>query len=499
MLGKTLGVPIFQEQAMKLAMVAAGFSPGQADQLRRAIAAKRNKLRLEQLGRELVKGMTQRGYSQAFAQQCFKQFQGFSEYGFPESHAASFALLVYASAWLKRHYPAEFAAALLNSQPMGFYAPAQIIADAQRHGVGVRGVDVNFSSWDCTIEPPQRGQHSVESVSAPVWARPESVPAVCGLLSSSAGEPKGACRIVPTLRLGMRMVKGLGRAQAAMIQRARLERESARQPSSARRPSLAAAGGGQGWPPPIIELAFADIASLQQASGAAVAALRQLAAADAFASMGLGRQAAMWQILALDNQPMPLFNSNGEDNPQISQIAQISNSNCNNKDNPQIAQISLPQPTEARCAEADLLPQMTDLQEVLQDYQQLGLSLRRHPMSFLRKRLQGRKVATAIELRDARRKAHGSWASVAGIVLVRQRPSSAAGVLFLTLEDETGSANVMVRPAAYLRMKKALAGSVLLVAGKVERAGEVVHVLAERVQDITGEIRDLAVQSRNFR
>ena len=313
---------------------------------------------------------------------------------------------------------------------------------------------MNFSSWDCTIEPPQRGQHSVESVSAPVWARPESVPAVCGLLSSSAGEPKGACRIVPTLRLGMRMVKGLGRAQAAMIQRARLERESARQPSSARRPSLAAAGGGQGWPPPIIELAFADIASLQQASGAAVAALRQLAAADAFASMGLGRQAAMWQILALDNQPMPLFNSNGEDNPQISQIAQISNSNCNNKDNPQIAQISLPQPTEARCAEADLLPQMTDLQEVLQDYQQLGLSLRRHPMSFLRKRLQGRKVATAIELRDARRKAHGSWASVAGIVLVRQRPSSAAGVLFLTLEDETGSANVMVRPAAYLRMKR---------------------------------------------
>jgi error-prone DNA polymerase len=422
-LGKTLGVPLFQEQAMKLAMVAGGFTPGRADQLRRAIASKRNRTRLEELGRHLVSGMIANGYGKAFAQKCFQQFQGFSEYGFPESHAASFALLVYASAWLKKHYPAAFGAALLNSQPMGFYAPAQIIADAQHHGVQVLAVDVNFSGWDCRVSDC-------------------GMPATAGELLADCGLKKDKA-----IRLGMRMVKGLSQAQGMAIEQA------------------TALGR------------FTDIESLWRASGVMVSTLRHLAAADAFASMNLNRQAAMWQILALAQKEMPLFGDAGVTSAG-----------------------ALPGNSLAACESAiPLLPPMPPLQQVLQDYKHTGLSLKRHPMVFLRPILQERNVCTTEQIRDPRFKPYGSWATVAGLVLVRQRPSSAAGVIFVTIEDETGCANIMIRPSVLPRCKKALGGTILLFSGKVERVGQVMHVLAQAVEDISSQLQALSVQGRNYR
>jgi error-prone DNA polymerase len=397
-LGKTLGVPLFQEQAMKLAMVAGGFSPDQADQLRRAIASKRGQVKLEVLGRQLVSGMLANGYPAEFAQKCLQQFHGFSQYGFPESHAASFALLVYASAWIKCHYPAAFAAALLNSQPMGFYGPGQIVADARRHGVEVRPVDVNRSGWDCRLERDARGR----------WA----------------------------IRLGMRLVKGVRKADALAIERATAEHGP-----------------------------FGDVASLCMAASIRPGGLEQLAKADAFASMNLDRQAATWQIRAVPSKPMPLFGGAA---------------------------------TAEADDQADLLPPVSELQNVVQDYRTTGLSLRRHPMSFLRDSLDARRVKTAEAIRDARRSPHRSWAKLAGVVLVRQRPSSAAGVLFMTLEDETGCANVMVRPSVYERLKKPLSGAIVLCSGRVERAGEVVHLVVSDATDITGEFESLEVRSRNF-
>jgi error-prone DNA polymerase len=467
-LGKTLGVPLFQEQAMKLAMVAGGFSPGQADQLRRAIASKRSRAKLEEIGRRLISGMIANGYGDAFAQKCFQQFQGFSEYGFPESHAASFALLVYASAWLKRHYPAAFAAALLNSQPMGFYAPAQIIADAQHRGVEVLAVDVNHSGWDCRLEN-------------------------CGLPLDSARGPEHVegriadCGLQSSIRLGMRMVKGLSQTQGLAIENAVIEHGR-----------------------------FSDIESLWRASGVMVATLRHLAAADAFASMNLNRQAAMWQILALGEKDMPLFGaaavSRGTGVPPVSSSAY-----CGREEGEETPFGSEPQgrrhgqdahATEthgrdahatAACATFDLLPPMTPLQQVIQDYKHTGLSLKRHPIAFLRPMLLERNICTTEQVRDAGGKPHGSRAAVAGMVLVRQRPSSAAGVIFVTIEDETGCANIMIRPSVLPRCKKALAGAILVFSGKVERVGQVVHVLAEAVEDISSQLEALAVQGRNYR
>jgi len=412
-LGKTLGVPLFQEQAMRLAIVAGGFTGDEADELRRAIASKRSARRLEQIGRRLIEGMITRGYAREFAEKCFKQFQGFAHYGFPESHAASFALLVYASAWLKRHYPAAFAAALLSSQPMGFYAPAQIVAAARRHGVAVLAVDVNFSGWDCRLE--EQGQ--------------------------AAPRPRAGGGAPFAIRLGMRMVNGLRQAQAVAVERA-------------------VARHGR----------FDDVQSLRRAGGISTAALRKLAAADAFRSMGLTRQAALWEIRALSDEPMPLF----DDRP------------------PAGGQTEPP-------SEAGLLPSVGDFQKVMQDYESTGLSLRQHPMAFIRDGLRRRGVATTAEIRDARRHPHGARAGAAGVVLVRQRPGSAGGVIFLTIEDETGTANVMIRPSLAPRVKKTLGGSVLLCSGWVERAGKVAHLIATDVQDISHELRDLAARSRNFR
>ncbi len=347
-LGRTLGVPLFQEQAMRLAIVAAGFSAGEADQLRRAMAAwKRKGDRLLRFEGRFIGGMLSNGYTEVFARRCFDQLKGFSEYGFPESHAASFALLVYASAWLKRHHPAPFAAALLNSQPMGFYAPAQIVRDARGHGVEVRGVDVNSSGWDCTLEEATE-QRSDEG-------------AAQGILS--AAPTPNVSSTSPSLRLGMRLVRGLPERDARAIADA-----------------VRAHG------------AIDSIDRLRRLAGVRVASLRRLADADAFRSMGLDRQRAAWTVRALRDEPLPMFDADTR-------------------------------------ADDDPLPPVSEPRRIFQDYRALGLSLRAHPMSFLRAGLESRGVIQAGALADPVACPAGLRAAVAGLVLVRQRPATASGVV----------------------------------------------------------------------
>jgi len=405
-LARTLGVPLFQEQAMRLAIVAAGFTAGEADQLRRAMASwKRKGDLIARFGRKLIDGMTARGYEREFAERCFEQIKGFSEYGFPESHAASFALLVYVSAWLKRHHPAAFAAALLNSQPMGFYGPAQIVRDAQAHGVEVRPVDVNRSAWDCTLEETPAG---------------------------------------PALRLGMRMVKGLAESEATAIEAA-----------------VRRAGP------------FRTVAALRRASGVRAASLRRLAAADAFGSMGLDRQRALWAVRGLTDEELPLFEA-------------VLNSPA----------------AEAADEAADCglqLPPICAPRKIAYDYASLGLSLKGHPMAFVRDWLDARGAVTAADLRDQGRTPNGRVVMAAGIVVVRQRPATAKGTVFMTVEDETGAMNLIVRQGVYKRYRRALRGSVaVLVRGRVERRGEVSHVLVRTAKSLDGCLKNLAAVSRDF-
>jgi error-prone DNA polymerase len=404
-LGRTLGVPLFQEQAMALAVVAAGFTPGEADQLRRAMAAwKRQGDQFARFEAKFVNGMLERGYPREFADRCFRQLRGFSEYGFPESHAASFALIVYVSAWLKKHYPAAFAAALINSQPMGFYAPAQIVRDAQEHGVEVRPVDVNHSQWDCTLE-------------------------------ASASGVKGHAHGSPALRLGMRLVKGLRESDAQRIVGAVQE-----------------CG------------AFASIDAIHAASSISIAALRRLAAADAFGSMGLDRQSALWHARKLRDDPSPLFSH-------------------------------VEQPVRNEPA----LPPVAAPRRVIDDYASIGLSLKAHPVAFLRDQLTLEGVTPAHDLSDERLWPHGSPIVVAGLVLVRQRPATASGIVFMTLEDETGIANLIVRPTVYERHRRAARhGVVVLGRGTVERQGAVVHVLTTSLDTLDGPMADLVAASRDF-
>ncbi len=416
-LGRTLGVPLFQEQAMSLAIRCAGFSPDEADQLRRAIAAwKRKQKVIYEFGRRIVEGMTRRGYDPAFAQQCFERMKGFSEYGFPESHAASFALIVYASAWLKRYYPAAFCAALINSQPMGFYAPAQLVRDARRHGVEVRPVDVNHSAWDCTLEP----------------------------IDHDAGEAveRRSDGGAVALRLGMRLVRGLRRDDADRI-------------------AAAVARHGP----------FRTVRALRRASGASAAGLRRLAEADAFSSLGLDRQQALWQVRELHDESLPLFDQH--------------------------------EPTHAAATEpAVTLPPLPPLRHVVRDYATTGLSLKRHPLAFLRLELDRRRVTPCADLADASAWPHGRAVAVAGVVLVRQRPGSASGVVFMTLEDETGLANLILWPAVFERFRRAaLRHTILLARGTLQRdahAGNVVHVLVQRLQPLHLPDAALRTRSRDF-
>src|SRR5512139_1459281 len=388
-LERTLGVPIFQEQVMQLAVVAAGFTPGEADQLRRSMAAWRRKGGLEQFERRLVEGMRERGYQEDFARQIFMQIQGFGEYGFPESQAASFALLVYVSAWLKCHEPAAFACALLNSQPMGFYAPAQIVQDARRHGVEVRSADVLASEWDCTLEEAGEGRHA--------------------------------------LRLGLRQVKGLSLEGVACLTAARTR--------------------GQ------IE-SVDDLAR----SGIDPRDLKCLAAAGALARLAGHRRQAYWDVAGIE-RATPLAMGHVEE----------------------------PQP--------ELFP-LTEGQDLVADYASLGLTLGRHPLALLRSRLQRERMVTAAELS---RLPHGRLVRAAGLVINRQRPGTASGVTFLTLEDETGHVNVVVwRDLAERQRRELLGARLLAVYGTLERQGEVAHLIAGHLRDLTPLLGDLVTHSRDF-
>ena len=413
-LGKTLGVPLFQEQAMALAVVAAGFTPGEADQLRRAIAAwKRSGNQIARFGEKLIGGMRARGYGQRFAEQVFGQIQGFSGYGFPESHAASFAMLVYVSAWLKRHHPAAFTAALLNSQPMGFYAPAQLVRDAREHGVEVRPVDVLRSAWDCSLED-----------------------------AAEVADASG-----PALRLGLRMVSGLREEDGrAVVDAARAHGT------------------------------FTSVEAIWRASGCSLHALRRLAAADAFAAMGVPRQQALWQVRALRDGEAPVLDEAAEQGATLFDMS--------------------PQP----------LPAVPPLQSVAADYAGAGLSLRDHPIRFLRESLARRGAVPCASLRAI---GEGGTprptASVAGLVLCRQRPSTASGIVFMTLEDESGIANLIIRPKTYERIRRIARGAMAVLAeGTVEHRSGVTHLVVRRMTDLGGELAALAggaipQQSRDFR
>jgi len=444
-LAKTLGVPLFQEQAMKIAIVAAGFTPSEADQLRRAMATFRKTGKINSFRVKMVEGMIARGYARDFAERCFHQIEGFGEYGFPESHAASFALLVYVSAWLKCRHPEIFAAALLNSQPMGFYAPAQIVRDAREHGVEVRPPDVNHSLWDCTLEEtelkpphptlsPSKGERVAQGWRGEAEPYPfDACQASTGRLARTcqwhvrpASKGEGERRDTLALRLGFRQVKGLREADIARL--------------------VARREGGYG-----------DAAALQRRARLGPAALERLAEADAMGSLGLDRRAALWAVQALDEAPLPLFAA-----AALRTLA--------------------PEPEVT-------LPPAALGEEVAADYATLRLSLKSHPLALLRERLAQDGVTPHAELATT---ADGKRVTVAGLVLVRQRPGSARGVIFATLEDESGPANVIIWPDIFERFHRVVLASRLMAAtGRLQREGIVIHVIAEHLADLSHHLRDL--------
>ncbi|MSR43734.1 MAG: DNA polymerase III subunit alpha, partial [Phycisphaerales bacterium] len=409
-LERTLGVPLFQEQAMRLAIVAAGFTPGEADQLRRAIAAwKRNGNQLAQFQEKLETGMIARGYSTTFAKQVFIQIQGFSGYGFPESHAASFAHLVYASAWLKCHHPAAFTCALLNSQPMGFYAPAQLVMDAQRHGVTVLPIDVNCSQWDCTLE-----QQSSPSGHPSLRLDRRLDFRLDRRLDFRLG-----------LRLGLRMIRGLVEEDGRRIAATRAAHR-----------------------------VYTSVDDLWRASGVSIRTMRQLARADAFRSIDLDRQAALWQAQRLRIQDAPLFTTTACHEP--------------------------PDTTDA-------LPPMSAIAHVTADYEHSGLSLKAHPISFAREWLTKRGVTSCEQTQCALTFPCGSRTAIAGLVLVRQRPATAKGIVFVTIEDETGSANLIIRPKVWERVRSVgRFASAIVAHGTIERRNECTHLIVSHLEALIG-------------
>jgi error-prone DNA polymerase len=432
-LKKTLGVPLFQEQAMKMAIVAAGFTPGEADQLRRAMAAFRRVGTIAVYREKFIGGMIANGYDPEFAERCFKQIEGFADYGFPESHAASFALLVYVSAWIKCHYPDVFCAAILNSQPMGFYAPAQLVRDAREHGVEVRPVDVNFSDWDCTLEedhPSRRGCAAPQDEGKKEGPHPEEgAPAAV----SKEGERRFRCAV----RLGIRQVKGVSGETGEAIEKER----------------------GEG---------FDSVRHLWLRTGLSPRVIERLADADAFRSLGLDRRAALWAVRGLRGYgggqngvkpaPLPLFAALEEGGFQRE--------------------------------EEVTLPSMPLGEHVVLDYATLRLSLKAHPLSFLRNRLAARGVAIHSRLQDMDNNAR---VTLAGLVLVRQRPGTASGVIFATLEDETGIANIIIWPKVYERFRRIVLTSRLLgVRGRLQREGLVVHIIADELEDLTHELSSIS-------
>ena len=409
-LKKTYGVPLFQEQAMKIAIVGAGFSPGAADQLRRSMATFKRTGGVGKFKTDFIGGMRKNGYTQEFAEACFKQIEGFGSYGFPESHAASFALLVYVSCWLKCHYPDAFACALLNSQPMGFYAPSQIVRDAQEHGVEVRNVDINRSDLVSVLEPCTPSGDRV-------WQQHASM--------------RDDIRSTNAVRLGLGFVKGLSDDDANLI--------------------VARRGRG-----------YDSVRDLWLRTRLPPATLHKLADADAFTSLGLNRRDAQWAVLGLQGgdgaEMLPLFTAAGR--------------------------------PEHREEEDANLPTMPPGEQVIHDCRTLSLSLKAHPVSFLREMLTAKRIVSAGSLRDV---PAGRVITVAGVVLVRQRPGTASGVIFASLEDETGLANIIVWPKVFEKYRSVVLGSRLMaVRGEVQKEGLVIHVIAREVFDMTPMLLDLA-------
>ncbi|MCB1735321.1 MAG: error-prone DNA polymerase [Gammaproteobacteria bacterium] len=425
-LERTLGVPIFQEQVMQLAMVAAGFSAGEADQLRRAMAAWKRRGGLEPFERKLIDGMRERGYSDDFAQAIFRQIRGFGEYGFPESHAASFALLVYVSAWLKKHHPAVFACALLNAQPMGFYAPAQLVADARRHGVEVLPVDVCTSDWDCTLEAA-----TATALDAKAQRRG-------GRGDKEAHGKAHANKIKPALRLGLRLIRGLSE------------------------------DGAKGLIATRRHTSFSDIQDLARRTGLRNQDLDALAAAGALASLTGDRHQARWAVTGIDT-PTPL-------EADLSSPSRLRASASN------AATVDLPMPTQA--------------DDLIADYASVGLTLGPHPLTLLRPTLTELGFRSAAEVLT---RANGRPVHACGIVINRQRPGSAGGVIFTTLEDETGMLNVVVWQRVIEAQRKPLLSARLLgVHGTLERADGVTHLIAGRLEDLTHLLGGLMTPSRDF-
>jgi error-prone DNA polymerase len=411
-LKKTLGVPLFQEQAMKIAIVAAKFTPSEADRLRRAMATFRRVGTIGTFQRKMVEGMVTRGYERDFAERCFSQIEGFGEYGFPESHAASFALLVYASSWLKCHYPDAFAAALINAQPMGFYAPSQIVRDVREHGVEVRPVDINHSDWDVTLEPGLAAAGCMHA-----------------LHNDMAGDNRSEC----AMRLGFRKIKGLSEdAHGKVI--------------------VANRGAG-----------YTSVRDLWLRTGLPSHVITRLADADAFGSLGLTRRQALWAAKALGRvgdkaDDLPLFQTPTSPSPPSARLSGL--------------------------REPDVeLPTMPLGEEVVNDYRFLELSLRAHPSSFLRADLDQRGIIRNEELRAKR---SGARVTVSGLVTIRQQPGSAKGVIFMTIEDETSIANIIVWRKTFERFRPIVLGArYVAVSGEVQQESGVIHVVAARLDDLT--------------
>ena len=410
-LGKTLGVPLFQEQAMQIAILS-GFTPAEADKLRRAMATFQRNGTVHLFRQKMVDGLVLKGYDKEFAQRCFKQIEGFGEYGFPESHAASFALLVYVSCWLKARYPDVFLAAILNSQPMGFYAPSQLIRDAREHGVEVCEPDINHSTWYSDLEEgrfdPARIHPRHISMTDVIWTR-------------------------YAVRLGFHRVKGLSEADMNRL--------------------VACRGEG-----------YRSVRDLWLRSGLPRSVIERLADADCFRSIGLDRRAALWAVRALDEKSaaerLPLFEKTGED--LLEHEAPVD------------------------------LPVMPDGEHVVHDYKTMEHSLKGHPVSFLRREFAALGVVPTMALDDI---PNGRKVTVAGLVLVRQQPGSAKGVIFMTLEDETGIANAIVWRKVFLQYRPVVMGARLVaVRGKVQKADNVTHIVAEQVEDLTTHLSKLLLE-----
>ena len=451
-LEKTLGVPLFQEQAMKIAIVAAGFTPSEADKLRRAMATFRRVGTIGAFEAKMIEGMAARGYDRDFAARCFKQIEGFGEYGFPESHAASFALLVYASAWMKCRYPDAFCASLLNAQPMGFYAPSQIVRDAREHGVEVREADVCLSDWDCTLEADDpfsretgeggprvsegrmradgRSETSDVAKVAEALIRPDFVgPPSAALREKGLALHRRHAAMAPDIRathavrLGLRQIIGVREDDMRIL----IERRGA---------------------------GYDSIRDLWLRTGLSAAVLERLADADAFRSLGLDRRAALWAVRGLDRvgdqDDLPLFSAS----------------------------------RPAREHEPDArLPPMPLGAHVVEDYRRLSLSLKGHPVAFMRRRLEARGILRSEALAGV---ATGNRITVAGLVLVRQRPGTAKGVIFMTIEDETGVANIIVWSKVFERLRPIVIGArFVAVTGKLQSEDGVIHLIAERMEDLT--------------